>query len=167
MRLAKWENDSQGSPTLEAKGLKQFSSSWLQFKTNRSEDEFNLAMRMALDERYWICSWMQQPGEAGETIAFQRLLQRAKAAKELLDDFPAEAPNDFQNIPLVDLTLLSSQSDALRGRLIRFRGTVALAEDEPITKSTPFGDFSYHVVWLRPEQTGDIPICFLRPLQRW
>ena len=161
-KLEQWNKVEDQLPQPDP-ALSSFEMRWTTWKEDASDkalQTFTQSLDVALDARLLDNFVDASAWRSGESIAFARTLQRATAVTQKLENLDrANQAAWISQLPLVDVPLLTKQSRAVRGRLVRVRGFVRRADAKPIVKLTSLGEQYYHVLWLKPEQGSNVPIC--------
>jgi hypothetical protein len=166
--LASWQqaNDQLNQASIDA-ALASFRERWTESYSLDSRP-LSLALmkslcialdRKLLDQFEDVSLW-----QTNEAIAFARSLQLGLQSREIVTSDASTASQTVAAMPLVDIPLLTQQANQVRGRIVRFRGEIASIEPEIVRKSTSLGDFQYQIIWIRPEQIGQTPICVYLPI---
>ncbi len=128
-------------------------------ESNVPNDAFFRGLRLAVDERLLDLVVDNSPWWSTDRLPFVRSWQRIDLLRELLAN-KIVVPGHF---PLVEVSQLLSSSHSLRGRPIRFDGTIYRVDNRASISEPGFKQFEYEVIWLRPDGLSNQPVCVYAP----
>jgi len=159
-------NAATATPSSEFAGLLEKQSAWfeqfdsVQVSQNSVEqDKFFRGLQLALDEKLLEQVVDNSNWGGADRLPFVRTWQRVGIVRELLASKKAVS-NHF---PKSEVSQLLSDSRALRARPMRFEGSIARVDSNVSISESGFGTFKYQVIWLRPYETSNQPICVYVP----
>lgn len=146
--------------------LHEFASQWRILCTTPGAEalpsavspELQHALTATLDQRLLAELRDASPWTQSESLAFWRLLQRTTALRN-----PAPSPSStMQPVsvpPLVSMLQLDAEAPALRGRSVRFLGSVRRVERVERTYPPLHMQAGYWVLWLRGDDDAPQPVA--------
>ena len=156
------------TPSLEFADLLEKQSAWFQqFDSVQASpisfgyDKFFRSLQLALDEKLLEQVVDNSNWGGADRLPFVRTLQRVGIIRELLASKKAVS-NHF---PKLEVSQLLSDSRALRARPMRFEGSIARVDSNVSIAEPGFGTFKYQVIWLRPYETSNQPVCVYVPVE--
>jgi hypothetical protein len=134
------------------------------------DQDLRRALHLAIDRRMLGMIDDSSPWHPHERPVFARTLQRAT---KIADAFDADATfrrDTLQASPMIEVNSLTKQANEYRGQLVRIIGN-NVTNPAPTTQVIDgWGQFKYDVVWIRPVDGSQQPIClysFRQPDPGW
>lgn len=125
------------------------------------QEKFFRGLQLALDERLLEQVVDNSNWGGVDRLPFVRTWQRVSLLRELL----ASKKVVSNHFPKIEVSQLLSNSNALRARPLRFEGSIARVDSMASTSEAGFGTTKYQVIWLRPYETSNQPVCVYVPLE--
>ena len=116
-------------------------------------------LRLALDRQLLDAMRDASPWRPQERPGLARTMQRARAMAEWQGSDRALWQYVNQTAPIVEAASLMKQTQEYRGEPVRFRGQVVTQAEPAVQEIEGWGRFDYEVVWIRPDDTSQQPIC--------
>lgn len=162
--------------------LQEFASQWKILCTTPAAEalpaavssELQHALTTAIDQRLLADLRDAAPWTQSESLAFWRLLQRTTALRTAGTSSSAAMPSETSSTdatqldvpqpspsaaPLVNMLQLDAETQALRGRSVRFRGGVRRVERIERTYAPLHMQAGYWVLWLRGDDDASQPVA--------
>ncbi len=125
------------------------------------QGKFFRGLQLALDEKLLEQVVDNSNWGGVDRLPFVRTWQRVGILRELL----ASKKVVSNHFPKIEVSQLLSNSNSLRARPIRFEGSIARIDSIASVSEAGFGTTKYQVVWLRPYETSNQPVCVYVPLE--
>lgn len=158
-KLSRWIDlmDSQTPQHAALMDLQSALEQWAaQATDNRIEalpDSVQRSLQLALDRTLLEDLSDNTPWKTAERLALARLLARAE---HLGTQFRESLSIDA--VPTIAVPQLLSQTDTLRGRCFRFKGTIGLIDQPASMELADSRKINYSVLWLKPDDLSGQPI---------
>ncbi|MCY2985528.1 MAG: hypothetical protein NTY15_18020 [Planctomycetota bacterium] len=170
-KLSRTTHKSDVSPTVPsfdfAQELEKHAAWFQQFepadppRSALVQEKFFRGLQMALDEKLLEQVVDNSNWGGVDRLPFVRTWQRVGILRELLASKMAVS-NHF---PKIEVSQLLSNGSAIRARPLRFEGSIARVDSIASISEAGFGTTEYQVIWLRPYETSNQPVCVYAPLE--
>ena len=163
-QIASWQKtllrwiDLSDSQNQEHRWIEELQVALESWPNSQSPEAIQRSLRLALDRSVLGDLTDNTPWKTTERVSLARLLVRAtQLAGQFQDAIYIEA------VPSISIPQLLSQTDTLRGRCYRIRGTIGLIEPTSSIELANARKLNYSVLWLRPDDLSDQPINIYIP----
>ena len=163
-QIASWQKillrwiDLSDSQNPEHRWIEELQVALESWPNPQSPETIQRSLRLALDRSVLGDLTDNTPWKTTERVSLARLLVRAtQLAGHFQDTLYIEA------VPSISIPQLLSQTDTLRGRCYRIRGTIGLIEPTSSIELANGRKLTYSVLWLRPDDLSDQPINIYIP----
>jgi hypothetical protein len=163
-QVASWQKillrwiDLSDSQNPEHRWIEELQVALESWPNPQSPETIQRSLRLALDRSVLGDLTDNTPWKTTERVSLARLLVRAtQLAGHFQDALYIEA------VPSISIPQLLSQTDTLRGRCYRIRGTIGLIEPTSSIELANARKLNYSVLWLRPDDLSDQPINIYIP----
>lgn len=123
------------------------------------DDHVLRGLWLAIDRKLLEQVLDSSPWKSAERIPFVRSWQRIEALRELIAT-QKTGLHAFQHLHVEQFGL---ESNFLRGRPIRFDGTIVQSERTASVSEPGFTKIEYQVLWLKPDDESNQPVCVYVP----
>jgi len=163
-KLTRWINlsQSQSSENTELIDLQSALNVWA---NNRSKPdlselppEFQRSLRLSLDRTLLNDLSDNTPWRTNERLPLARQLIRATELANRFDN-----AIDIDAVPAIAIPQLLSQTDILRGRCYRLKGTIGLIDQPSSMELAEARKLNYSVLWIRPDDLSNQPVNLYIP----
>ena len=124
-------------------------------------EKFFRGLQLALDEKLLEQVVDNSNWGGVDRLPFVRTWQRVGFLRELL----ASKKVVSNHFPKIEVSQLLSNSNSLRARPLRFESSIARVDSVASISEAGFGTNKYQVIWLRPYETSNQPVCVYAPLE--
>lgn len=163
-KLARWINlsHSQSSGNTELIDLQSALDDWSndRSKPDLSDlpQEFQRSLKLSLDRTLLNEFSDNTPWRTNERLPLARQLIRATELGSRFDN-----AIEIDAVPSIAIPQLLSQTDILRGRCYRLKGTIGLIDQATSMELADSRKLNYSVLWIRPDDLSNQPVNLYVP----
>jgi hypothetical protein len=134
--------------------LLRFSTLFFQSERQSDDSPLKRSLHLALDAKLLSQVEDNAPWRMDERLPFLRCWQRADSMREAI----AAGYLGPKQLAKLDVSQILASGSSMRGKPIRFEGSVARVDPDDKVQDVEFGKHDYKIFWLRPSDGNPQPV---------